>query len=255
MDSANFWVIFGYLFIMSILTKLTERFTRRDKVIDRYGINFFLDKDFQSELAKKGYAIGPLLTPEDVAQLKSDFEEFQKQVPGGIPVQFWPSGRAADPKIRNFARDAIERMVPKRLTQYFNPEVADFVGGTFLIKPPGPKTDLWPHQDSSHVDESQSFSVYAWIPLVDTEVHNGALHVLPGSHLFGNRHRSLNVPWEYEGLQNIMFKYLVPLPMKAGQVCFFDSATIHYSPDNLSDDFRVAVNYFVKPLAEPFLHC
>ena len=240
---------------MGFITKLAERLRNNISSDDRFGIEFFKDKSIQDEIARVGYVTGPLLKPGDLAQLKEDFNQLRKMVPGDIPIEFWPSGRFEDPKVRNFARDAIEKVLPQRLTRYFDREIADFVGGTCLIKPPGPKTDLWPHQDSSHVDETKSFSVYAWVPLVDTDVNNGALHVLPGSHKFGNIHRSLNVPWQFEGLQKIMFKYLKPLPMKAGEVCFFDSATIHYSPDNKSDDFRVAVNYFVKPLAEPFLHC
>jgi hypothetical protein len=104
------------------------------------------------------------------------------------------------------------------------------------------------------VDESKFFSVYAWIPLSDTNLTNGALHVLPGSHLIGNRHRSLNVPWAFSGMENELSSHMMPVEMKVGQVCFFEGALIHSSPPNLSDEVRVAVNYVIRPSASTFLH-
>ena len=47
---------------------------------------------------------------------------------------------------------------------------------------------------------------------------------------------------------------LKPLPMKAGEVLFFDSAAIHYSTDNLSQQIRPAINFFIKPKEAMFLH-
>ena len=80
------------------------------------------------------------------------------------------------------------------------------------------------------------------------------MHILPGSHLWGNRFRSLNVPWLYEGLQDKMFPLLKPVPMKAGEVLFFDSASIHYSTDNTGNEIRPAINFYIKPKGAMFLH-
>ncbi|MCB9234557.1 MAG: phytanoyl-CoA dioxygenase family protein [Bacteroidia bacterium] len=222
---------------------------------ERYSFPLFRDADLQNHLARHGYAVAPMLSPAEIGQLTRDARELISLLPEGPPTQFWPSGRAKDPAIRNFAAQAIEKIIPARLAEFFDPEIAEFMGGTFLVKPPGPESELWPHQDSSHVDESKIFAVYAWITLCDTQPENGALHVIPGSHLLGNAHRSLNVPWAFKGLEKTMLQLVKPLNMKAGEVCFFDSATIHYSSVNTSDDYRFALNYFVKPCISPFVHC
>jgi hypothetical protein len=123
-----------------------------------------------------------------------------------------------------------------------------------LQKKPSPKSRLTAHQDSSHTDETKYPAVYAWVALTDTSVENGAMHIVPGSHLWGNRFRSLNIPWLYSGLEEKMNPMLKAVPMKAGEVLFFDSATIHYSSDNLSRQIRPAINFFIKPREALFLH-
>lgn len=220
----------------------------------RFSNSIFNDPHLHEELSTKGYAVRACLSRDQVEELSAGFDQILKALPEGLPNMFWPSGRSSDPAIRNRARNIIESIVPDALKPFFANNAAYFEGGTFLIKPCGEGTALSPHQDSSHVDEEESYSVYAWIPLTDTTVENGALHVLPGSHLFGNRHRSLNVPWAFKGLENELAQYMIPVEMRAGEVCFFEGATIHHSPTNRSPQTRVALNYFIRPSSQQFLH-
>lgn len=219
----------------------------------RYDVKLFRDSNIQREIKAKGYSVQQLLTTEDVAQLNKDFFELLDMI-GPLPDKHWTSGRVEDPVHRNFARNVIHNILPNRLQQFFNPAETDFMGGIFVAKKPSPVSRLYPHQDSSHTDETKYPAVYAWVALTDTSVQNGAMHIVPGSHLWGNKYRSLNVPWLYEGLAEELLKYVVPVPMKAGEVLFFDSAAIHYSTDNMSDKIRPAINFFIKPKQAPFLH-
>jgi hypothetical protein len=220
----------------------------------RFNYPFFKDPAIQKQIAVNGYSVQPLLTAEDVAQLTKDFFELLEMMQEPLPDTHWTSGRVADTKIRNFARTAIDRILPERLERYFDRDTTDFIGGIFLAKKPSPISRLSSHQDSSHTDENKFPAVYAWVALTDTSIGNGAMHVLPGSHLWGNRFRSLNVPWLYNGLQESMQHMLKAVPMRAGEVLFFDSAAIHYSSDNISQKIRPAINYFVKPREALFLH-
>jgi len=220
----------------------------------RFNESLFKKAEIQQELALEGYSVQPFLTPKEIATLLSSYGVLLSMLPNGLPDTFCPSGRFEDPVLRNFARNSIEAVIPDRLSSFFIDESASLLGGTFLIKPSGPNTALSPHQDSSHVDESCSFSVYAWIPLVDTTLENGAFHVVPGSHLWGNKHRSLNVPWSFAGAEETLLKLSVPVNVKCGEVCFFEGALVHSSPPNLSDQTRVALNYFIKPASQQFLH-
>ena len=222
---------------------------------NRHEIPFFRDKSLQKKIEKDGFVVVPLLEPDDIAFLRKEFYEVLEMLPGGtLPQKFWTSGRVPDPIIRNKIRRALEKTHPKNLTKYFDPEIIDFVGGVFMGKSRSNQSRLYPHQDSSHLDERKAFSLYCWVPLQDVDFFNGAMQMLPGSHKFGNRFRSLNVPWDFQGYEDIMFRYMIQCPMKAGEAALFDAATIHYSPDNYSPDLRLACNYFLQPKNMPFMH-
>ena len=62
------------------------------------------------------------------------------------------------------------------------------------------------------------------------------------------------MPWQLKSYIEAMQERGAGLRVEAGQVVFFDSATVHWSPPNRSDQLRVAVNSFVKPSAAPLLH-
>jgi len=220
----------------------------------RFDYPFFRDTDIQKQIAKNGYSVQPLLDKNDIERLIDGFNKTIAMLPEPMPDTHWTSGRVEDTRIRNFARHAIHEIIPARLEKYFDPATTDFIGGIFVAKKPSPISKLTSHQDSSHTDERKYPAVYAWIALTDTTVETGAMHVLPGSHLWGNRYRSLNVPWLFDGLQDQMQAMLVPVPMKAGEVLFFDSAAIHYSSDNLGAKVRPAINFFIKPKEAKFLH-
>lgn len=239
---------------MSFLKTIFERTKTKMERHPRFSYPFFTNVEIQNEIEKKGYSVQPLLTSEDISQLNHDFSNLLELMQEPLPDTHWSSGRVADVSIRNFARSSINKIIPHRLEKYFDKSSADFIGGIFVAKKPSPKSRLYPHQDSSHTDENKFPAVYAWVALTDTTVANGAMHILPGSHLWGNRYRSLNVPWLYNGLQEMMLPFLEVIEMKAGEVLFFDSAAIHYSSDNMSDEIRPAINFFVKPKEALFLH-
>jgi hypothetical protein len=220
----------------------------------RFADILFSNSGLQQEITQLGYAVRDCLTAHEVGKLLQGYGELVSELPSGLPDSFFPSGRIENPRLRNKAREVVDLHVPRAIDHFFADGAYTMDGGTILIKPVGHSTALSPHQDSSHVDESRHFSVYAWIPLTDTTDVNGALHVLPRSHLLGNRHRSLNVPWAFAGMEQMILPDMVSLPMRAGQVCFFEGALIHSSPPNLSDSVRVAVNYLIRPSDSTFLH-
>ena len=227
---------------------------KENKSKARFKFPFFKDAELQNEIADNGFAVRPLLDTAQIEQLKKDFFKLLDMLPEPLPDTHWTSGRVNDTVVRNFARRAIEEVMPKALEMYFDPRTTDFIGGIFLAKKPSANSELTAHQDSSHTDETRYPAIYAWVPLTDTSVSNGAMHILPGSHLWGNLHRSLNVPWQFSGMEKKMEEHLKPIPMKAGEVLFFDSAAIHYSSNNMSGDIRPAINYFIKPQEALFLH-
>lgn len=222
--------------------------------LNKYEQPFFKDKALQDEIKRKGYAVRDLLNADSVEALNASFKEIASHPEFEMSGLFWSSGRSSSTAIRNLAKHSIDQFIKPSLISFFHEDVASLIGGVFVAKPPSASSALSPHQDSSHVDETVYMSVYAWCALSDTNLQNGAVYILPGSHFFGNIHRSLNIPWQFEPYKELMWKYCIPIPMKAGQVLFFDSATIHCSPPNNSQQLRLGANFFIQPKSAPFTH-
>lgn len=167
--------------------------------------------------------------------------------------EFLALGRVADPGLRAETTDAAGAVVRPHLAPLFVDDT-EILSGAFQVKPPAPGSQLDPHQDSSLVDELAWLGVYCWMPLTDTGPDNGWLQVVPGSHRLGNLHRTLNVPWAFEGQADVLGRHAVGLEVPAGGLVLFDAATVHASPPNRSGEVRVAVNSFAKPAAAPMVH-
>jgi Phytanoyl-CoA dioxygenase (PhyH) len=222
----------------------------------RYEDNpLFAQKELLHQIERKGYALGgKVLEADDLQKLNKIFDHFIEIIGPELPDTFFNSGRNKSVEARKYVTDEVHKIVQPKLLPFFNSAIADVMKGAFQVKPPGSASQLDPHQDSTIVDESQYFGVYAWIPLVDTDATNGMLYVLPGSHKFGVTMRSLNVPWPLMPLREQMFKHMIPVPLKAGEVVFFDHACVHYSPPNHGDKLRVAVTATIKPKAASMIH-
>lgn len=225
-----------------------------DDRLARYDQPLFVDRDLQDELREVGFAVRPsLLDPAAIAALRVHADQLLDRLDGRWGDLFLTVGRIEDTALRwELIRRAGDVVVPA-LAPYFVPET-QFLGSAFQVKPPSPTSELNPHQDSSLVDEHQWPGVYGWIPLDDTDEGNGGLQVVPGSHRLWNPQRTLSVPWQLAGLEEVMRRHCVPLAVSAGGVVFFDSATIHCSPPNRSDTVRLAVNSFMRPAGATLLH-
>lgn len=221
----------------------------------RYERPLFASRELQRTLRRQGYVAldGPVIPAPELEALRSLAADFLERVAEPIGRRFLTTGRVADAALRSDVTNRTAALVLPNLRPFF---VADATlrGTAFQVKPPSPESELNPHQDSSLVDEREWLGVYAWVAVDDTGTDNGGLHVLPGSHRFGNLQRTLNVPWQLAPYGDVMARESVPLSVPAGGVVFFDAATVHWSPPNMSDRVRLATNSFVAPAAAPLLH-
>ncbi len=224
-----------------------------DERLERWDEPLFADPSMQDAMRRSGFVVGPrVLDATGVDRLQRLARDVVDRV-GDSDGLFLTVGRIPDPAIRNEVITATGDLVLPALRELFVPG-AELLGSALQIKPPSASSELNPHQDSSLVDERRWPSVYAWVPATDTHEGNGGLFVLPGSHRFGNLQRTLNVPWQLHPYIEAMRARGISLEVEAGRVVVFDSATVHWSPPNRSEQLRVAVNSFVKPAAAPLMH-
>lgn len=225
-----------------------------DRRLRRHDTPLLRDRARQDDVRARGYAVlDPVLGRATLDELLALADEFLARVDGPWGDEFLTVGRITDLDLRSEMIARAGALVRPALEQIFVPG-AQLLCSAFQVKPPSPASALTPHQDSSLVDEHAWPGIYAWIPLVDTEEGNGGLQVVPGSHRFGNVHRTLNVPWQFAGLEDVLRRHSVPLTVPAGGVVLFDSATVHGSPPNRSGATRIALNNFGWPPGVPLLH-
>ncbi len=115
-----------------------------------------------------------------------------------------------------------------------------------LVKPPERGAPFPMHQDYPYFPHERHSVVAASVHLDDTDLENGCLHVVPGSHARG--------PLEAHGPSHTLDVSLeegVPLPAAAGDVLLFNYLTIHGSGVNASDRPRRNVLFQYRDPEDP----
>jgi ectoine hydroxylase-related dioxygenase (phytanoyl-CoA dioxygenase family) len=117
-----------------------------------------------------------------------------------------------------------------------------------LVKPPERGAPFPMHQDYPYFPHTRHSVLAASVHLDDTDLENGCLHVVPGSHRLG--------PLEVTGASNdVAAEYSLesgtPCPAAAGDVLFFNYLTIHGSGVNRSERVRRNVLAQYRDPADP----
>jgi hypothetical protein len=199
--------------------------------------NIELDKT----LATEGFVVVPFLEDKDVVTLRDFFyENHAKDIPG-----FYATAHSTDIPFRKKMNDKIKAVFEKSITNYFHNCLA--LGGSYVVKSKSQEERLHPHQDWNIVDESTHRSFNIWVPLVDLNESNGAIRVVPGSHLWVDNFRGPNIP-DYLGTFNEnIWQHMQTLNMKAGEALIYDHRLFHASYPNKTDDLRVATVFGIIP--------
>lgn len=205
-------------------------------------------------LEDQGYAnLGPLLGPEEVRACREAFDEAVERLDRPIGDAWFPTILLPEGDVRDFLTAALGRQVSPHLDDIFDLSEVELIRLDLSVKPPSPDSELGPHQDFSLIDERRWRSLYLWIPLEDTDEHNGTLHVVPGSHRFTNAIRSQHVPAVFDEVLPEVHDAAVRLDCRAGDLVLMVSGVVHFSPPNRADRVRLAAHGIVKPTAAPLV--
>lgn len=137
-----------------------------------------------------------------------------------------------------FFRSALDEKAISIVEAILGPNIELFGNGQCLYKEPVGGHPKHLHQDSAYFEHCYEGPVGTLNYVVDTDLVNGALHVVPDSHRMGQlkhidtfSHLGLDDgewPWERA----------VPIIGKAGDSIFFHVKTVHGSKENFSDKSR-----------------
>lgn len=220
------------------------------KLIKRdFPLNYLIDTSSFNEYKKYGYIVlKNCISEKQINELLGIYDELKAFPDFFIKDRFQNSGRFQSREIRNFVMERIGKFSKEFLPEVFDVNIYDEnTTGAFQIKPPSRVSELNPHQDAPVIDETKENGLFVWIPLTDINDKNGAIYVLPGSHLWGNHQRSLNVQWPLERHTKTLWKHMQPVYMQKGDILIWDTALIHASAPNYSSETRVAITTTLLP--------
>ena len=216
----------------------------------------FNDTAAHEHFEREGYVVLPFLGDELRTKMRAihdaQFEAPEKRFATTFRSQDLDRKARVDEAIRKELEDVV-RDVLKDCRLIF---------GNFAVKTQGERGRILPHQDWAIVDESSHVSIGVWSPLEDVNEENGMLCVMRQSHLHVHAFRggaSKELP-DYIDVYpellppELVARYHVPLPMKAGMALFYDHRMVHYSPPNMSEGTRVAVLLGIVPAEAPLRH-
>lgn len=217
--------------------------------------NIFRDPIVQKEYERTGYAVVPLLSPEEVSSLQRLYDDLQVELQSAFYTSLWSQNLA----YRQRVHEAITRVMEARL----EPVLCDYriCLGNFAVKGSGgiEESRVPMHQDWTVVDETRFTGLTVWCPLIDVNPVNGCLGIVAGSYRFVENIRPNAVLDTYFSpyidVDKLLWeKYLSLIPVHAGTAIIYNSRTVHASHPNRGDKIRVAAVGVAVPREAQLLH-
>jgi hypothetical protein len=213
----------------------------------------FKDPATQAFFDENGYAVIDLLSEQEVAHLLNYYQQLDNNHVGDYGFHVSMDNRSHD--FVNGVISKLEEVILPKAQEHF--DRCKMFTGSFVVKEPRVNSFVPPHQDWSFTDDKQFNSVTVWTALMDTDIQNGAMAVLPGSHKWFHGPRASPspgyiTPFQAHGMD--LFPYMKLIPMKAGQALVFENKTLHASPPNNSAQARIAAGIGLSQQEAPLLH-
>jgi hypothetical protein len=212
-----------------------------------------VEQDIIKQFTGQGYAVvASLFTPEEVERIRAHYmvlneaghgyEGDRPMLTDGDPLLKYP--RIVHP--HRWDDVTLRWLLDERLRQWTTAllEREPYAAQTmFYFKPPGARGQAL-HQDQRSLAVKPGTCLAAWMAVDDCDEENGCMQVVPGTQDLpelclieadtSQSFTSRTVP-----LDNLAQP--VPVPMKAGDVMFFNGQVIHGSFPNVSNRFRRAL--------------
>lgn len=216
----------------------------------------FHDPAAHEHFVREGYVVVPFLDAALIGRMRQIWADHDPALQTGFRTTMRSDALDQRQQVDREVRAALDETARKVLVD------CRFLYGNFAVKKPGPRGEIYPHQDWAIVDERKCVSIGMWCPLDDVDETNGMLCVMRQSHVHVHAFRGGAPPSlpdyisVYPDLlpKDLVARYHVPLPLKAGQALVYDHRTVHYSAPNQRDETRVAVLLGFVPKEAQLLH-
>ncbi|MFN8236833.1 MAG: phytanoyl-CoA dioxygenase family protein [Chitinophagales bacterium] len=203
---------------------------------------YILDEKYREAYIKQGYVIIKNVISDDAIERVLRLHDEISKMPGYFESDKLQTSIAFGEKIHQKVIQEIQDISVDIFNKLLDPDLCHYdFGGGIIIKNKG----CWfaPHQDCSIIDEYKGTTTYAWMPTVSMNDDNGTFYAIPGSHKWAAWQRSSQHPsWPFKKYSQLLWDNMVPLYLDKGDMLLFDSALIHASGDNKTNEKRIAFN-------------
>ena len=203
-------------------------------------------------LRDEGFAVLPLLSADEVAEIRSAYRAMvaDPDARGIMEFDYMAEDRTAMRLVADLLAPVWARHVPEVFTDH------EPVFSTFVAKHPGPVSGMFLHDDRTYLDERHQRAFTMWVPLVDTspDHDNGTLWIVPGSHRVFCAFSGTGTPDWIRPYEEYLERFLQPLSMQAGEALVYDTKTVHGSTPNRTSETREAIATAVAPRGADLIH-
>jgi hypothetical protein len=210
----------------------------------------FRDDDLEERFLRDGYVVVDFADDATREALVTAYHELDS----GIEEGYYPSLMSPDLDYKAETHARVRDLVWPHFSQVI--EGYEPLLAVFMVKHPGPDTEVPPHQDWIVADESARPTMNVWMPLTDITPEMGQMRVLPGSHrwLEGLRGSpTFPTQWEAE-YQRVRDELMQPVDIKVGQAMIYDIRVLHGTPANRSENTRVVTSVYAIPEGTDPIH-
>ena len=205
--------------------------------------NVLRDPDYQSHFARHGWVKVPFLSTHEVQSLDRSFSSIASRFGQGWNATILMD----DTELRAISAEMIRPVFAPRIREVLQ-DYTPF-SHNFITKGSSEESILKYHTHSSFVDETMGFvTVSVFCPLVDTDLINGNLRVVSGTHRLPRFPRPLQADYDpYKDYWRLFEERSEAVPTKIGEAIIFDNMLIHGSPPNRSPNMRVVASTVANP--------
>jgi len=203
-------------------------------------MKLFKNDKINKDFFEKGFALIPLFNKQQTEFLLEFYKEnveldHKKEFNNGFHLTNNLFNYHKKKQINEFLTPIYE----KELNNYLEDFKIAFSG--FFVKEATEESEVPAHFDWTFVDEEKSFSFNAWVCLEDSNLKNGNMRFIVGSHKFQKTLRF--TPWRphyFNEYQEKMKNYFIDVPTKAGECIVFNHSIIHSSGKNYTSNSRIS---------------
>ncbi len=214
------------------------------------GFPVLCDPEADRLLADRGYVVVPFLDDDEVQSLRVGYRALAPPDDDGITIDFVRDDRRVLRAVADLLAPTWQRHLDGVFVDH-RPVVA-----TFVVKHPGPGSEMVLHNEPTFVDSEVPVTYNIWIPLVaaTAEPPNGALELVPGSHRLAFGLAGFDTPLLFRPYERFLRRHTITLDVPAGAAVIYDTRLLHVSGPNLTEAPRPAIAAAIAPRSTPLVH-